>query len=971
MPSPRQIVLEIEAFLALGDADGENASRSLAASYAELCRGANGRLRRCADYVRRGLRSEAIHTAELEPDLLTLVADLDFERVETWDAFCAREQLDRAPRLLVDVARELNEAYVTEQPLRGLLRQLRVQNLARAPLRDRLQVLRRLAAVDPETVAWPEDVEAFEHARLREARAETDAFLQGGKLESLGRLLADLTEQPWRIAVPADLVARVRAAIRQVETARAHAELHALLPELHDAHSAMSYDRASELLTRWRAIAQSAGVDVPEELEAQVRPVADWAAAEAGFREAQRAVTDACARVRAALDEAGPARELERHHREASSFDQPIPADLERDYQAEIQRRQVSARRRYRLLVAGAACLVLALAAGVAVALYYGRLSERVETWRHRIARATEEARLDEAQRLWETLGQQEPDLAVRAPLVEAKSILDRAVAAEAERKREFRSLMDAAEGAGLDRPDLVAIEAAKKVARTPEEKDEVRAFEGRLRQAAKDAQAEIDLAFTARLEEETARVGKLDAAWLDSDPAGFGKALASCEAAVATLKLAPSMSPEVLAATLPLEARVRSLRAAYEREANKREGWDREREAIARLEEKAGSATDYAQALLGFATTFPDSPRTPGFRAAAEQAPAWSAIEAWGEILRSWGGNLFPRTAVDCADRIRTVDAYLKSHAGSPFASALAPYRIYLDRALLAMPDDNPIRANLRTYLKAPLLQLNVVATRDGRTYYVQGDGDFVENNDQVSFKAVLSDDLAEPPKTIHLPAAEVAGRPQMGAQTILARELLTRLNQLRPAEWETSWFDVAQVLRDRKEVDAYLRAFLLSKLLGDLKQHGFGVEAEVDEMFRTLSVDEDERIYWMDPDDPKAKHERQRLDTALAQLTPPAQLRAVVASKRRELAEPLAFDCEGRGVILRDGEGWRVMASRRALVDGRKAVIVAGTAAGGTAWRLRAIGTVRDGAVSIEEDMSGVLEGSLVFLCDPPRER
>ena len=55
-----------------------------AAEYAEACAAANERLRAIAPLLRRGLRSEVIQLAEEDPNILELVATLDFPGREDW-----------------------------------------------------------------------------------------------------------------------------------------------------------------------------------------------------------------------------------------------------------------------------------------------------------------------------------------------------------------------------------------------------------------------------------------------------------------------------------------------------------------------------------------------------------------------------------------------------------------------------------------------------------------------------------------------------------------------------------------------------------------------------------------------------------------------------------------------------------------------------------------------------------------------
>ena len=122
----QQIVDSMRSCLYSIDPETVDVMLALHADYSFACDETNQRLSKCGLLLRKGLRSEAIRQAEIEPNLLDLVATLDFPERTHWEAVCAKLQIARPPSLLVDVAAELNEAYALEQPAAALLRQHRL-----------------------------------------------------------------------------------------------------------------------------------------------------------------------------------------------------------------------------------------------------------------------------------------------------------------------------------------------------------------------------------------------------------------------------------------------------------------------------------------------------------------------------------------------------------------------------------------------------------------------------------------------------------------------------------------------------------------------------------------------------------------------------------------------------------------------------------------------------------------------------
>ena len=172
MPDPKQTVESIRAFLG---SQGTNVSAQLvavAAEYAEMCRDANLRLRRCADFLRDGFRGEALAYAAARPPLLDLVSDLQFRELPDWERTCTSLNLARPGRLAVDAAANLIEASRQQEPLKELLSKHRNLALARADLPARLEVLRQLIEADPQNPCWRRDVEDLTLARLATLRAD-------------------------------------------------------------------------------------------------------------------------------------------------------------------------------------------------------------------------------------------------------------------------------------------------------------------------------------------------------------------------------------------------------------------------------------------------------------------------------------------------------------------------------------------------------------------------------------------------------------------------------------------------------------------------------------------------------------------------------------------------------------------------------------------------------------------------------
>src|SRR4051794_28724307 len=117
MTTYQQTVDELRSLCQAADQVLSESMRESASQYREACLAINNRLRRCEEFLSKGLRSEAIQLAEAEPPLLEALATLDFPELKEWEQLAATYSLTPPQRLLKETAEALNQAYAEEQPL--------------------------------------------------------------------------------------------------------------------------------------------------------------------------------------------------------------------------------------------------------------------------------------------------------------------------------------------------------------------------------------------------------------------------------------------------------------------------------------------------------------------------------------------------------------------------------------------------------------------------------------------------------------------------------------------------------------------------------------------------------------------------------------------------------------------------------------------------------------------------------------
>ncbi len=281
MSDYQQIPGSIRSFLATKAQTWNDHTADLATQYWMLCDETNERLRRCAEYLRRGMGSAAVHLSECLPNLLQAVSALQFAERGAWADLCVIHGMPAPPMLETDCMEELKAAYEREKSLSPLLSRHRLLAIAKAPIRDRLQVARMLVAEDPNNPAWADEVLSLEQIRLAEMEASAQEAANAGNEGLIQQLSNELAAGPWRHDIPRELHELIEKGMADGRSRRAMAELAAVADEV--ANILESNAPAARLVSpvrRWRELVEIPGVIVPDEMLAKVQPALELQAEE-------------------------------------------------------------------------------------------------------------------------------------------------------------------------------------------------------------------------------------------------------------------------------------------------------------------------------------------------------------------------------------------------------------------------------------------------------------------------------------------------------------------------------------------------------------------------------------------------------------------------------------------------------------------------------------------------------------------
>ena len=272
----QRIVDDVRSLIGSQNAEEMDFLRAAAADYSVAADEVNERLGQCGSLLRKGLRSEAIQLGEMEPNLLDVVALLDFPERSAWTETANRCGIAPPPALLLDVAAALNEAYALEQPLAALLQQHRLLALTHGSLPARIQVLRRLAELDVNNAVWQEDLQVFEKERQKQIQAEVEAAARAGTRPHWRHSTRNFPTLAGGIYPRRNWLSRPPRHIHGCGYWAVQSQFDQLAKELADAMSGYRVELGRTLRDRWNENIATSGWQPQEPIANRAAPALNW-----------------------------------------------------------------------------------------------------------------------------------------------------------------------------------------------------------------------------------------------------------------------------------------------------------------------------------------------------------------------------------------------------------------------------------------------------------------------------------------------------------------------------------------------------------------------------------------------------------------------------------------------------------------------------------------------------------------------
>jgi hypothetical protein len=953
---------------------------SLAGDYMQLCNDANTRLRQCAKLLRQGLRSEALQYCDNEPNLLELVSLLDFPDRQKWVALLRENNELLPPDLLIDVAGELNEAYAANLSLDGLMKKHRKLALARAPLSERIAILRRIAKADPANPVWPEDLRIYERTRVQAIGQELAAAVRDADLTTIESLDDEVTTAGWLEPPSATVIERVRQAHGRLRQEGARAEMKRLEAEFTAAHSEFDIERARSLRGRWQVCVALAGADSRDPLVEAVSPTIAWLDAEDANEQRQAGFAAAVAKLEHSLDSDVSLLDLERLVHDCLRFDMPLSPMLERRVRDRMASLTITNVRRRRLMVAG-------IAAGVLVAGALTAIGVREVMWRNEVSRQAaaierlmQDGNTAGASEYLDKLRSTEPEIAASASVETIALQLASMIDDEAKRRQSFAASLDMVEKlADLEKPRLSGLSQANRhlhdetarLAKTATEKDKMSALQNRIAAAQRKEQGRIDEQFDERVHGLTDRLVKLEEA-AKHDSASNEQAVAITRDVADLSAQSGLVSAHSSAALAPLKARADALA----RSITQRQEQDR---LLRQVTGAVGDSGAFVSALGAYGNRFGQTGRAVDFKRVSQEASLWKQVERTTALARRW--NSTKVDALSAAEAKALLDDS-QQVAKDPLSASL-PAMAAIQRRLPVL-ESITARGAKRTQIVRQLLDLlheptiadlRVVDIPDQdatRHYYVRETPKLDQATGKVVIKYVSGFDMklktrsARPEELTR----KIAPYDDPAPQSELARQLLDLLDtKLDTLGWDETLSTMVERVRDNSTLDPILKLALIDRLtdIGSsssiVLQKAFARTREL--MSRahvTLTVN------WLNPEDTDSRSERSKALELLQRLPTGKEIHDNVRSQWAELNATVGPLYEWIGWlkhddVVEDNEAWVcITAGNPSSSVGPLMVVLTDQAGNG---QLKPVGKLQDGvAIVSPKDREALVEGRPVFV-------
>lgn len=849
--------------------------QELAREFHSLSRKLNERLRRCGEYLRQGLRAEAIQEAETEPPLLEAVGVVqslsDDERL-TWVELAQFLELPTPEPVLFDVAEMIEEAYSEHAPLEKLLRANRKLALQRAPLPQRLALLRQIGREDPNSDFWRTDIRAYEEVRLSQITQELRGLTRrGASVAEIQDLVGEVQGTGWSIPIPGKLLPSLQTQLREAVRMDARERIEEVAGQLHAAFGAMDFAKALPIYQQWQKLLPQAELSDDAPIVLKSLAAISWCRQQIANDAADAAWGDHLHDIeRALVREPVSEEELRKLSDRTTRHQRPLPPAVESRLTGRITAFETQRRRKKLMIVGSATAATLALVAAIVLIIskvqdnslrsqIYARINEQVDA-----------GQLAEAQ---ETLKKYEPSWGTRADWPEVAEKVGTLAKSFQSRTEQVELLLQRAatipetDPAGFQKvtTEAVSLASSQPVLADLKHTVDLRVQKLEIERSGrlKTREEELMTRLTGQakqVEELRKTFGELEAAEFDGRRGRIRDGLTSLASELA------GMAPRLADQHKFLLSEVDDIEKQFTRRQRRAEllGDLKTRSRIRPSTSSLDDVGKFVATLSQFTAALENDPLTPGMKRAVAEAPAWQSVFALRDLPAD-SGRLFPASMDLIEARRKEVDELLKTYPQTPLRGTLEKYL-----GVLAVLE----RRHKPASGLIPQITSDILEAEHMRDLFVLKDTAlpwpyYVLSRDPLPKEEIITftrwSVMEKPEEVKILPKSLVNLKPSVAPQAALVEQIRTSLKGLDAETWDATMNQVVRSVLDDGQVDPILRLQLLSTLCTLAKAGSLSAPTHKPFLdFETKMTSAVERINlladWADPKNSDVKERREK---------------------------------------------------------------------------------------------------------------
>ncbi|APW60108.1 hypothetical protein [Paludisphaera borealis] len=971
MPDHHEIVDQIRALLQAVDQTRTPALDALAAAYAQACGDVSRRLARCHRLLQQGLRSEAIQLADIAPRVLDAIADLDFPERADWDELVQMYGLPDAPRFPIEITSFLNEAYAQEDPIQDLLRTHRRLALARAPLRARIGVIRKLTAQDANNPIWQDDLRIFEKARFREIQVEAAEAARRHDAGSVGRLLAELEDQTWSEPPPVVLVQAIRKSDAHFRGQQNRAILADIEVSLNDAFSAHDPIRGRLARDRWRATIAAVKLSPKDAVHERVEPALRWLEDQDRRDEFNRDREDSIRDLVDLLDDpksVAPAV-LDRTANEILKHSDGMPASIQDRFVSRLtlERARQTRRRQWAAAAAAVAAVVVVSAVGAGIrSQSRARDSARAAT---ALSDMLELGEHGQAVEFLERLTKADPSLFEYPGLANARALVQGAQEKEAQRQIQFDQAIRQVEQAPVTEADPTALETARGLARLSTEKTLLDQLLQRRGAAHREDRDRRERELAPRLSALSANIEvirlKLEKAKSDGQEASASlKELVQTQAELRGLGTEiDHVGDEQQKAFRVLSLKLDAMRAEQEGRKQRRRLEEQMTSAVAySADDEPRDLDAYTELIQKYIKNYPDSPRSRAMAKVEPERAIWQTITKENRLLASWQVPESTATSEQLSARAAACKTFLAENPNDPSALRLTEYQAHLEAmARRDLRVDNPRNRLKQLFSDILIDSVWVVKVKNPpsrpKSYFLTKQ----PSEDSNLLRYISGFDGRERAKPIvkaNIIYSSVSPQTKIGVRY---KAIFSRAAMI--PDWDKVMFDLLTEIRKDAEMDPILKLTLLKKVTEYAMQGSVPLQAALAPLKAVMEQsDVDLNVPWMDPESVDAGRLRLTAERVVESMPDSLEMLREARVQEHRIEQIITLTYRSVGWLAQEDSTWGLRSGSVLPNEGELWVAVP-EGSPRTAWKK--LGKINSGKVSVAPESLDVrAEGRPVFV-------